>query len=120
MEKKILVADDAAFMRMLIRDALKKNGYPNILEAADGDDACEVYAKEKPDLVLLDIIMPNKSGIDALRDIRESDPAAKIIMCTAMGQELVVVEALRLGALDFIVKPFSAERIVQTVNKFIE
>lgn len=119
MEKKILVVDDAAFMRMLIKNILTQNGYTNILEAADGAVACEVYAKEKPDLVILDITMPNKTGIDALRDIKASDPAAKVIMCSAMGQELIVVDALRLGALDFIVKPFKADRVIRTVQKFL-
>ena len=119
MEKKILVADDAAFMRMLIKDALTKNGYTNILEAADGVIACEVYAAEKPDLVIMDITMPNKMGIDALKDIKANDPAAKVIMCSAMGQELIVVDALKLGALDFIVKPFKADRVIQTVKKFL-
>ena len=119
MEKKILVADDAAFMRMLIKNELNKNGYSNIVEAADGEMACEVYEKEKPDLVLLDITMPNKNGIDALKDIKESDPAAKVIVCSAMGQELIVVDAIRLGALDFIVKPFKADNFIQTVKKFL-
>lgn len=119
MEKKILLVDDAAIMRMLIKDALKKNGYTNILEAADGEIACEVYAEEKPDLVIMDITMPNKSGIDALKDIRANDPTAKVIMCSAMGQELIVVDAIRLGALDFIVKPFKADRVLQTVKKFL-
>lgn len=119
MNNKILVVDDAAFMRMLIKDALKKNGYTNIVEAGDGEAACEVYTAEKPDLVLLDITMPKKMGIDALRDIKESDPAAKVIMCSAMGQELIVVDALRLGALDFIVKPFKADRVIQTVKKYL-
>ena len=119
MDKKILVVDDAAFMRMLIKDVLSKNGYDNILEAADGVAACEVYAEEKPDLVIMDITMPKKMGIDALRDIKESDPAAKVVMCSAMGQELIVVDALKLGALDFIVKPFKADRVIQTVKKFL-
>ena len=119
MEKKILVADDAAFMRMLIKNELNKNGYSNIVEAADGEMACEVYEKEKPDLVLLDITMPNKNGIDALKDIKESDPAAKVIVCSAMGQELIVVDAIRLGALDFIVKPFKEDNFIQTVKKFL-
>lgn len=119
MEKKILVADDSAFMRMLIKDALTKNGYSNVIEAADGEIAGEVFAREKPDLVLLDITMPNKSGIEALKDIRENDSAAKVIMCSAMGQELIVVEAIRLGALDFIVKPFKEDSFIQTVRKFL-
>lgn len=119
MDKKILLVDDAAFMRMLIKDTLTKNGYTNILEAADGAIACEVYAAEKPDLVIMDITMPNKTGIDALKDIKGSDPMAKVIMCSAMGQEAMVVEAIKLGALDFIVKPFKADRILQTVKKVL-
>ncbi len=119
MGNKILVVDDAAFMRMLIKDALAKNGYTNIIEAADGEAACEVYAAEKPDLVIMDITMPNKTGLDALKDIKESDPTAKVIMCSAMGQELIVVDALKFGALDFIVKPFKAGRIIQTVQKYL-
>ena len=116
---KILIADDAAFMRMMIRNALTQNGYTNILEAADGEIACNTYAAEKPDLVIMDITMPNKTGIEALRDIKASDPGAKIVMCSAMGQESMVVEAIKLGALDFIVKPFKPERILQTVKKVI-
>ena len=119
MENKILVVDDAAFMRMLIKGALNKNGYNNIIEAADGAAACEVYAAEKPDLVIMDITMPKKTGLDALKDIKASDPAAKVIMCSAMGQELIVVDALKFGALDFIVKPFKASRVIQTVKKYL-
>ena len=119
MDKKILLVDDAAFMRMMIRNALTQNGYTNILEAADGEIACNTYAAEKPDLVIMDITMPNKTGIEALRDIKASDPGAKIVMCSAMGQESMVVEAIKLGALDFIVKPFKPERILQTVKKVI-
>ena len=116
MDKKILLVDDAAFMRMLIKDALTKNGYTNILEAADGAIACDVYAAEKPDLVIMDITMPNKTGIEALKDIKGMDPMAKVVMCSAMGQEAMVVEAIKLGALDFIVKPFKPDRILQTVS----
>ncbi len=119
MDKKILLVDDAAFMRMLIRDALTKNGYTQILEAADGEIAVQVYDQEQPDLVIMDITMPNKTGIEALKDIKAKYPAAKVIMCSAMGQEAMVVEAIRLGALDFIVKPFKADRILQTVSKIL-
>lgn len=119
MNKKILLVDDAAFMRMLIKAALTKNGYTDILEAADGAIACEVYTAEKPDLVIMDITMPNKSGIDALKEIKANDPTAKVIMCSALGQELIVVDAIKLGALDFIVKPFKADMVIQTVKKFL-
>jgi two-component system chemotaxis response regulator CheY len=116
---KILIADDAAFMRMMVKDSLTKNGYTDIVEAADGEIACNLYNSEKPDLVILDITMPNKTGIEALRDIKAADPSAKIIMCSAMGQEAMVVEAIKLGALDFIVKPFKPERIIQAVSKVL-
>ena len=119
MDKKILLVDDAAFMRMMLKSSLAKSGYENILEAADGEIACTVYQEEKPDLVIMDITMPNKTGIEALRDIKAMDPNAKIVMCSAMGQEALVVEAIKLGALDFIVKPFKPERILQSVSKIL-
>lgn len=119
MDKKIMLVDDAAFMRMMIKDTLTKNGYTNIIEASDGEIACTQYAAEKPDLVIMDITMPNKTGIEALKDIKASDPAAKVVMCSAMGQESMVVEAIKLGALDFIVKPFKPDRILATVQKVI-
>ncbi len=114
---KILVVDDAAFMRMMVKDALTKNGYSDIIEAADGSIACSLFETEKPDLVIMDITMPNKTGIEALRDIKAADSNAKVIMCSAMGQEAMVVEAIKLGALDFIVKPFKPDRIIQAVSK---
>ena len=117
MDKKILLVDDAAFMRMLIRNTLTTNGYTNILEAADGEIAVSTYSAEKPDLVIMDITMPNKTGI---KEIKAMDPGAKVVMCSAMGQEAMVVEAIKLGALDFIVKPFKAERILQTVKKILD
>lgn len=119
MEKKILVVDDAAFMRMMIKDTLTKNGYTSIVEAGDGEIAIEQYKNEKPNLVIMDITMPNKTGIEALKEIKQFDSAAKIVMCSAMGQESMVVEAIKLGALDFIVKPFKPDRILQTVSKIL-
>lgn len=119
MDKKILLVDDAAFMRMLIRDTLTKAGYTQILEASDGAIAVQTYEAEKPDLVIMDITMPNMTGIEALKEIKAKNPGAKVIMCSAMGQEAMVVEAIRLGALDFIVKPFKADRILQTVQKIL-
>ncbi len=114
-----MLVDDAAFMRMLIKDALTKNGYTNIIEAADGAQAVDTYAAEKPDLVIMDITMPNMDGLQALKKIKESHPDAKIVMCTAMGQESMVVDAIKSGAKDFIVKPFNQERIVETVKTIL-
>lgn len=116
---KILVVDDAAFMRMMVKDALTKNGFTDIIEASDGSIACSLFESEKPDLVIMDITMPNKTGIEALRDIKAADASAKVIMCSAMGQEAMVVEAIKLGALDFIVKPFKPDRIIQAVSKVL-
>ena len=119
MDKKIMLVDDAAFMRMMIKDALTKNGYTNILEAADGEIACNTYATEKPDLVIMDITMPNKTGIEALKEIKAKHPTAKVIMCSAMGQEAMVIDAIKSGAKDFIVKPFKPDRILKTVQSIL-
>lgn len=116
MDGKILIVDDAAFMRMMIKDTLKKNGYENLIEAADGELAVQAYKTEKPDLVIMDITMPNKNGLEALKEIKEFDTGAKIVMCSAMGQESMVVEAIRSGAKDFIVKPFKSDRVLKTVQ----
>lgn len=113
---KIMVVDDAAFMRMMIKDTLKKNGYEDLIEAADGAIAVDTYKTESPDLVIMDITMPNKDGLQALKEIKEYDANAKIVMCSAMGQESMVVEAIKLGAKDFIVKPFKPDRIIKTVT----
>lgn len=116
---KIMLIDDAGFMRMMIKNYLTKAGYSDFVEGEDGEQAVSLYAAEKPDLTIMDITMPNKDGIQALREIKESDPAAKIVMCSAMGQEGMVMEAITLGAMDFIVKPFKEDRIVQTVTKIL-
>ena len=116
---KILIVDDAAFMRKVIRDTLTKNGFTDIHEAVDGKDAVEKYFELKPDLVLMDITMPNMDGIQALQAIKAKDPGAKVIMCSAMGQEAMVVQAIKEGAMDFIVKPFKPDRILQTVTKIL-
>lgn len=116
---KILIVDDAGFMRKMVQTHLSKAGYTDFVEGEDGQRAVELYKEEKPDLVIMDITMPNLNGIEALRMIKENDPDAKVIMCSAMGQEAMVMEAIKLGALDFIVKPFKADRIVQTVNKIL-
>lgn len=119
MDKKIMIVDDAAFMRMTIKNCLSKAGYSNIVEAGDGQQAIDIYENEKPDLVIMDITMPNLDGIQALQAIKTSDPNAKVVMCSAMGQESMVVDAIHLGALDFIVKPFKPDRILQTVGKIL-
>lgn len=119
MDKKILIVDDAAFMRMMIKNSLTANGFTNLIEASDGQIALDTYQSEKPELVIMDITMPNMDGIQALQAIKAVDPNAKIVMCSAMGQESMVVDAIRFGALDFIVKPFKPDRILQTVTKVL-
>ena len=116
---KILVVDDAAFMRMMIKDILTKNGYEVAGEAENGAVAVSKYAELKPDLVLMDITMPEKDGIQALKDIKASDGGAKVIMCSAMGQQAMVIEAIQSGARDFIVKPFQADRVLEAVQKVL-
>ena len=119
MDKKIMLVDDAAFMRMTIKNVLTKMGYTNLLEASDGAQAVELYEKENPDLVIMDITMPNMDGIQALQAIKSKDPGAKVIMCSAMGQEAMVVEAVQAGIKDFIVKPFKEDRLMKTVNSIL-
>ena len=119
MAKNILICDDAAFMRMMIKDILTKNGYNIAGEAENGAKAVEKYAELKPDLVLMDITMPEMDGIQALKKIRESDTNAAIIMCSAMGQQAMVIESIQSGAKDFIVKPFQADRVIEAVRKVV-
>ncbi|OQA24755.1 MAG: Chemotaxis protein CheY [Firmicutes bacterium ADurb.Bin354] len=116
---KILVVDDAAFMRMMIKDILTKNGYEVAGEAENGNVAVSKYAEVKPDLVLMDITMPEKDGIQALKEIKAGDSNAKVIMCSAMGQQAMVIEAIQSGARDFIVKPFRADRVIEAVKKVV-
>ncbi|MCI8276209.1 MAG: response regulator [Lachnospiraceae bacterium] len=116
---KIMIVDDAAFMRMMIKNTLTKNGFSDFVEAQDGAEAVEKYDAEKPDMVFMDITMPNMDGLQALKKIKEGNPDARIVMCTAMGQQSMVVEAIKYGAKDFIVKPFNAERIVEAANQIL-
>ncbi len=119
MGKKIMLVDDAAFMRMMIKDTLQKNGYTEIVEAGNGEQAVNTYVAEKPDLILMDITMPVMDGLEALKKLKEMDSGVKVVMCSAMGQETMVVDALKLGAKDFIVKPFKPDRIMKTVNSIL-
>lgn len=119
MAKNILICDDAAFMRMMIKDILTKNGYTVAGEAENGKKAIEKYNEVKPDLVLMDITMPELDGIQALKQIKMADPASNVIMCSAMGQQAMVIEAIQAGAKDFIVKPFQADRVIEAVKKVI-
>ena len=116
---KVLIVDDAAFMRMMIKDILEKNGFEVVGEANNGIKAVELYKVEKPDVVTMDITMPDMDGIEAVKAIRVIDPAAKIIMCSAMGQQSMVMDAIRAGAKDFIVKPFQADRVLEAIKKVI-
>ena len=116
---KILTVDDAAFMRNIIKRTLGTAGCAEIYEAVDGFHAIEQFKQIKPDLVLLDITMPNLNGLEALRVIKTADSNANVVMCTAMGQESMVLEAMQYGARDFIVKPFKADRLVRTVTSII-
>lgn len=117
MSKKILIVDDAAFMRMMIKDILTKNGYEVVGEAENGAEAVEKYLELQPDLVTMDITMPEMDGIAALKAIKEKDSDATIIMCSAMGQQAMVIDAIQAGAKDFIVKPFQADRVIEAIEK---
>lgn len=116
MEKKIMIVDDAMFMRKLIRKNLEEEGYSNIIEAGDGETAVEMFWEERPDLMILDITMPGMSGIQVLEKIEGKAPWAKVIMCSAVGQEDMITRAVMLGAVDFIVKPFNHEEFKKIIN----
>ncbi|MFF2089020.1 response regulator [Paenibacillus sp. NPDC058174] len=117
MANRILIVDDAAFMRMMIRDILSKNGYEVVGEAQDGAQAVEKFKELKPDLITMDITMPEMDGISALKEIKKLDGNAKVIMCSAMGQQAMVIDAIQAGAKDFIVKPFQADRVIEAIKK---
>jgi len=120
MGPRILVVDDAAFMRMIIKDILSKNEFDVVGEGENGLQAIELYGTLKPDLLLMDITMPQMDGIEALKKIMEANPSAKIVMCSAMGQQSMVIDAIKAGAKDFIVKPFQADRILEAVKKVLD
>lgn len=120
MGKRVLIVDDAAFMRMMIKDILTKNGYDVVGEAENGQVAVEKYRDLKPDLVTMDITMPEMDGIAAVKEIKAHDASARVIMCSAMGQQAMVIDAIQAGAKDFIVKPFQPERVLEAVSKALD
>ncbi|HBK67745.1 MAG TPA: two-component system response regulator [Firmicutes bacterium] len=120
MKNRVLVVDDAAFMRMMIKDILKKGGYEVVGEAEDGVKSIEKFKELKPDLVTMDITMPEMDGITAVREIRKIDANALIIMCSAMGQQAMVIDAIQAGAKDFVVKPFQPDRVLEAVRKVLQ
>ncbi len=119
MSKRVLIVDDAIFMRNMIREVFAGSGFEVVGEAANGLEALEKYKELKPDLTTMDIVMPFKSGIDATREIVKHDPRAVIVMCSALGQESLVMEAIEAGASDFIVKPFKPEDVLSVVKKVL-
>ena len=114
---RVLIVDDALFMRNMLKDIIIGAGYTVVGEAANGDEAIAKYSELKPDLVTMDIVMPQKSGIEALQEIRKQDPDAKIVMCSALGQDALVVESVQSGAKDFIVKPFKEDRVLDVIRR---
>lgn len=115
---RVLITDDAAFMRMMLKDILAKNGHEVVAEAGDGIEMLQKYDETMPDIVTLDITMPNMDGLVALKELRKKHPNANVVMCSAMGQQSMVIDAIQSGAKDFIVKPFQAERVVECLAKF--
>lgn len=117
MAKTVLITDDTAFMRMTLKKVVEKNGFEVIGEAGDGQESIDKYKELQPDLVTMDITMPNVNGITAIKEILKHDANARIIVCSAMGQKPMVMEALGAGAKDFVVKPFDPERVIEALNK---
>lgn len=120
MSATIMIVDDAAFMRMMLKDILTKNGFTVVGEAENGAVAVDKYMDLKPNLTTMDITMPEMDGLQALKEIRKRDPQARVIMCSAMGQQSMVIEAIQAGARDFIVKPFQADRVVEAITKALK
>ena len=119
MSSTVLVCDDAVFMRTMVSDILSQAGFTVVGEAENGKQAVEKYQQLKPDLVTMDIIMPEMGGIEAVKQITQSDPGARILMCSAMGQQALVQEALAAGARDFVVKPFQPSRVLEAVQRVL-
>ena len=117
---RLLIADDASFMRQMIREIVESEGHEVVAEASDGIEAIDQFKNHHPDVVTMDIVMPRRSGIDAVKAILEFDPTARVVMCSALGQETLVTEALQAGAHDFIVKPFKPDSVINTLKKVLE
>ena len=120
MSKRVLIADDAAFMREMLREILSEAGYSVVAEAADGDTALSAFREHQPDVVTLDIVMPGKSGLEVLREMIALDPGACIVMCSALGQEALVMEALESGAKEYIIKPFKPDQVLGALAKAVQ
>ncbi|NOZ58188.1 MAG: response regulator [Euryarchaeota archaeon] len=119
MSIRVLIADDAAFMRNMLRKILTQAGYEVVGEASTGTEAVEKYKEVRPHVVTMDIVMPEKDGIEAVREIIEFDPNAVIIMCSALGQQSMIIEAIQAGAKDYIIKPFQPNKVVETIKKVV-
>jgi two-component system chemotaxis response regulator CheY len=117
MSLKVMIVDDALFMRSMLKDICERAGYAVVAEADNGEAAVELYREHRPDLVTMDIVMPKRSGIEALQDIIGEDPAARVVMVSALGQDSLVLEAIEAGARDFIVKPFKEERVLDVIRR---
>jgi two-component system chemotaxis response regulator CheY len=118
--KRVLIADDASFMRQMIRDIIEPEGFEVVGEASDGVEVVDKFRKLHPDVVMMDIVMPKRSGIDAVKAIKADAPSARVVMCSALGQEALVTEAIQAGAKDFIVKPFKPDAVLATLRKVVE
>ena len=119
MAHTVLICDDAIFMRTMLADILQQAGYDVVGDASTGREAVEKYKQLRPDIVTMDIVMPDMGGIDAVRQITEFDPHARVLMCSAMGQQALVVEAIQAGAKDFVVKPFQPSRVLEAVQRVL-
>jgi two-component system chemotaxis response regulator CheY len=116
----VLIADDLTFIKLVLKDLVEKAGFRVVAEASDGEEAVEFFQDKRPDVVLMDVTMPKMDGLAALRKILEIDPGAKVIMCSALGQQKLIAQALKMGAKDFIVKPFRPERVVASIKKILD
>ena len=120
MSKRVLITDDAAFMREMRREIIAEGGYEVVAEAADGEEALERFNEHHPDVVTLDIVMPGKSGLEVLRELMALDPSACVVMCSALGQEALVMEALEAGAKEYIIKPFKPDQVLGALNEALQ